>query len=359
MEQFIGVAKSAAESLGKDVFEKVSEHSIKFDKEITETRVYSKEEVRERWQTREWKIGDTIIQAIGVSHVPETFLEFRQEIEQAIQESDVVVNEFAPEALGFYDKTSADRLRGIESKFRKGYNLEQLRQKFNEYERQSNMGIFQHEIELLAAKYDKDMALADLAWSKDPEDLLQGEYLYDYWAKQAAENKALLKKAGLYTSAAVLGIVGLVDFVNKPQSMSRRKFLNLGLMAGAAAIAGVTPKITETLPQSAFEESMKIKDDQNELVRLRDAKLAEVLQQLSKAGYKKIVFIYGKGHLEPVEKYLGTPEKGASELAASKHVIERNNPDAFRLYRQSYGNNHSERFVASEKKVWKRIPLVK
>ena len=55
------------------------------------------------------------------------------------------------------------------------------------------MGIFQHEIELLAAKYDKDMALADLAWSKDPEDLLQGEYLYDYWAKQAAENKALLK----------------------------------------------------------------------------------------------------------------------------------------------------------------------
>jgi len=54
----------------------------------------------ERWQTREWKIGDTIIQAIGVNHVPETFLEFRQEIEQAIQESDVVVNEFAPEALG-------------------------------------------------------------------------------------------------------------------------------------------------------------------------------------------------------------------------------------------------------------------
>ena len=86
MEQFIGVAKSAAESLGKDVFEKVSEHSIKFDKEITETRVYSKEEVRERWQTREWKIGDTIIQAIGVSHVPETFLEFRQEIEQAIHQ---------------------------------------------------------------------------------------------------------------------------------------------------------------------------------------------------------------------------------------------------------------------------------
>lgn len=60
-----------------------------------------------------------------------------------------------------------------------------------------------------------------------------------------------------------------------------------------------------------------------------------------------------------MEEYLSTPKKGASELATSQEVIERNNPDAFRVYRLSEGENSSDKFVVSEKKVWKRIPLAK
>lgn len=362
MEQFSGVTENRVESREKEVFEKIAEHSRRFDKETTETRTYPPEEIREAWQTREWKIGDTTIQAIGASHVPETFLEFRQEIEKAIQESDVVVNEFAPEALGLYDKSSADRLRGIKSKFNENYNLEQLRQAYMKYERPWNLGLFHHEVELLTAKYGKDMATADLTFSKEPEALLQDGYLYAYGAEQTAEQTALLKKVGLYTGAAALGIAGSSRFIGELQKpMSRRKFLKLGLMAGAAAIAGVTPKITETPPQTAVKKSMEMqgKSDDEQLVMLRDPKLAEALQQLSKAGYKKIAFIYGTGHLKRVEEYLNAPEKGARELATSKEVIERNNPDAFRVYRLSEGDNSSEKFVASEKKVWKRIALAK
>lgn len=359
IEQFTG---SKAESREKDVFERVAEHSRKFDKEIIETRTYLSKEIREAWQTREWKIGDTIIQAIGVSHVPETFLEFRQEIEKAIQESDIVVNEFAPEALGLYYKTSSDRLGGIKSKFNGNYSLEQLRQAYMKYERSWNLGLFHHEVELLAAKHGKDMATADLTFSKDPEALLQDGYLYAYGAEQTAERAALLKKAGLYTGAATLGIAGLSGLISElKKPMSRRKFLKLGLMAGAATITGVTPKTTETPPQTAVKKSMETqgKSDDEQLLMLRDPKLAETLQQLSKAGYKKIAFIYGTGHLKRVEEYLNTPEKAKRELVTGKEVIDRNNPDAFRIYRLSEGENSSEKFVASEKKTWKRITITK
>jgi hypothetical protein len=230
------------------------------------------------------------------------------------------------------------------------------------YERPWNLGLFHHEVELLAAKHGKDMATADLTFSKDPEALLQDGYLYAYGAEQTAEQTALLKKAGLYTGAAAIGVAGLSSFIGElKKPMSGRKFLKLGLMAGAAAIAGVTPKITETPPQTAVKKSMETqgKSDDEQLVMLRDPKIAEALQQLSKSGYKKIAFIYGTGHLKRVEEYLSMPEKGASELAAGKEVIERNNPDAFRVYRFSEGDNPSEKFVASEKKVWKRIPLAK
>jgi len=352
IEQFAGTREEGSESRNENIVERITEHSRKFDKEIGETRAYPAEKIKEAWQKREWKIGDTTIQAIGVSHVPETFLEFRQEIEKAIQESDVVVNEFAPEALGFYEKTSAIRLKSIKSRFNEGYHLEQLRQSYMKYERPWTVGLFHHEIELLAAKHGKDMALADLTLSRDPEELLQ----------QVAENEAMLKRVGLYTGAVALGISGLGGFISElKKPVSRRKFLKLGLMASAVAIAGVTPKIMETPPKTAVEKSMEIrgKSDDEQLEMLRDPKLADALQQLAKAGYKKIAFIYGAGHLERVEEYLNNPEKGAKELADGKEVIERNNPDAFRVYRISDGDNHSERFVASEKKVWKRVPFAK
>lgn len=362
MEKFPNTAEKKSENKDEDIFEKITDHSRGFDKQISETRTCSSEKIREAWQVREWKIGDTAIKAIGVAHIPETFLEFRQEIEKAIQESDVVVNEFAPEALGFYDKTSATRLRSIRSKFNDNYNLEQLRQAYLKYEKQYNIGLFHHEIELLAAKYGKDMAIADLTMSKNAEAQLQGSYLYAYGAEQIKENEAELKKLGLYTGAAALGAAGLNSFLkelkNETTLMSRRKFLKLGIMAGAAAaLGGLAPKITEAPPQTALKKQMEKEEgsEDEQMEKLRDPKLADALRQLARSGYKKIAFIYGSGHLKRVEEYLDNPEKGKKELTANRELIERNNPDAFRVYRLSPGNNQSEKFVASEKQVWKII----
>lgn len=360
-EQFVAVAESKSISIEKDVVERITENSSKFDREVTATRAYTPEEIKKAWQIREWKIGDTTIKAIGVSHVPETFLEYRQEIEKAIQESDVVVNEFAPEAIGLYDKESAPRLRGIKSKLNEHYNLEQLRQAYLTYEREWNIGTFHHEVELLVAKYGKDMATADLTFSKDSEGLMQSDSFFTYAAEKVSERIARFKKGGLYGSAAAIGITSLgvfLDELRKP--ISRRKFLSLGLMAGAAALAGVTPKLTETPPRTENKPlTQKQVFDKFELQKLRDARLAEAIWRLTEAGYKNIAFIYGTMHLKRVEDYLNDPKKGAKELEAGKEVIQRNNPDSFRLYRISEGSNHSEKFVASEKKVWKRVPVGK
>ena len=361
MEQFTSVIERKT---SEQIFERVTEHSREFDKETAETRLYSPEETRKAWQVREWKIGDTTIQAIGVSHVSETFLEFREEIEKVIEESDVVVNEFAPEAIGLYDRSSADRLRGIRSRFNENYDLEQLRQAYIKYERPWNLGLFHHEIELLAAKYGKDMATADLQLSKDPEAFLQDSYLYAYGAEQIAEQTVLLKKMGLHAGVMTLGIVGLgelIEALRKP--MSRRQVLKLGLIAGAAVITGAASQNLETPPRIAEKKSMEMQDKSgyptpdDYIGMLRDPKLAESLRQLAKAGYKKIALIYGANHLKLVEKYLDNPEMGTRELATSEEMIDRSNPDVLRVYRLLEGENSSEKFVASEKKIWKRVPI--
>jgi hypothetical protein len=151
----------------RDIFERVSDHLKEFDRQAEEYRSYTEREVRDAFRMEEWKIGETTIQAIGVEHVPETFLYFREKIE-AIRESDVVVNEFAPEALGLYDKTQATHLKKIKSRFNEDYNLEQLREAFIKFQRPWNLGTFHHEVELVSAKYGKDMACADLTLTKDP-----------------------------------------------------------------------------------------------------------------------------------------------------------------------------------------------
>lgn len=356
--KFNYMTEKKIENSEEDIFKRVEEHSRKFDKEIADTRIYPSSEIKKVWQIKEWKIGDAKIKAIGVSHVPETFLEYRQEIEQAIKESDIVVNEFAPEALGFYDKESAQRLKKIKSLFNENYNLEQVRQVYCKYERFWNKGVFHHEIELLAAKYGKDMAVVDLA-SRDPEKEFQDYFLYTRKAEQIAEQIATLKKIGLYGGAAGLGVAGLLRFLEDFQKpMSRRKFLSLGLVGGSAIIAGITSKITEVPPNTSIQKSAEgLNDvfDSYKIEMLRDPKLADALECLVRIGYKNIVFIYGSKHINRVEEYLNNPEKRAKKLAIGKEIIQKYNPDSFRVYRLVDGENHSEKFVASKNKVWKRI----
>jgi hypothetical protein len=357
--------KNTAENTIKEIFKRVANHSDEFDRHISETRLFSQEEIIEAWQVREWKIGDTTVKAIGVSHVPETFLEFRQQIEKSIEESDVVVNEFAPEALGFYDQESTINLRSTKSRFNNNYNLEELRQAYLVYERQYNLGLFHHEIELLAAKYGKDMAIADLSLSKSPEAFLQSHFLYAYGAEQIEEREAALKKMGLYAGSVALGMAGLSNFLKELETetptISRRQFLKLGISAGAAiALAQATPKIVEapqltTLKETEEQEGLS---DDEQIEMLRDPKLADALLRLSESGYKKIAFIYGTDHLKIVEAFLDNPGERNHELTTNQELIERNNPDAFRVYHLTSGENKSERFVASEKMVWKQISQI-
>ncbi len=362
MEKFPNNTEIKLRNEDRDIFERITNHSREFDKQISETRACSPEEVREAWQVKEWRIGDTTIKAIGVLHIPETFLEFRQEIEKAIQESDVVVNEFAPEALGFYDKTAAPRLQSIKSRFNENYNLEQLRQEYLKKERYFNIGLFHHEIELLAVKYDKNMALADLIWSKNVEEQLQDSYLYAYEAEQTSKIIAKLKKAGIYAGATFMGVMSLGNFLENffrksEPKMSRRNFLKLGLMASAStALASIGPKMISTPPQTTLKnekEGIVQSGYDYELAMLRDPILADSLQQLAKLDYKKIAFIYGTAHLKIVEEYLNNLEMASKQITANKDVIERNNSNVFRIYQLSPGNNTSEKFVASKEKVWK------
>ncbi|MDP1883969.1 MAG: hypothetical protein Q8L10_01245 [Candidatus Moranbacteria bacterium] len=362
MNNFGNVIEQKSKKNEKDIFERVSIHSQEFDKEILAKPDVSSEEVREAWQIREWKIGDTVIRAIGVAHVPETFLEFRQEIENVIKESDVVVNEFAPEALGFYDKESASKLQSIKSTFNENYNLEQLRQAYLKYERQYNLGLFHHEIELLAAKYGKDMALADLSLSMDVESFLKDDTLYARGAEQIERKKALYKKGGLEVGTFLLSVASFINFVEELKQpvamMSRRKFIKNGLIVGASlALAGLPSKIVKIPQKTSANKETEIDDKKKytQLVLLRDPKLADSLIKLAEMGYKKVAFIYGVGHLDGVEKYINNPELASMELNDNEDIINRNNPNAFRIYKLSPGNNTSGRFVASEKMIWKPI----
>jgi hypothetical protein len=193
MEQFTGVTESNAMNPEKNVFKNVAEHSRIFDNKIAETHTFSPEEIKQAWQTREWKIGDTTIKAIGVIHAPETFLEFRTEIENAIQESDIVMNEFAPKAIGLYDTTSATRLKKIKSKFNEYYDLEQLRQAYIKFERPWNLGLFHHEVELLAAKHNKDMATANLRYSKSPRSIIARRLFVCLWSGTNRKKQTIVR----------------------------------------------------------------------------------------------------------------------------------------------------------------------
>ncbi len=336
------------------IFERVTNHSSEFDKDAEENRVYTKNEIRDHWQTKEWKIGETTIQALGVNHTPETFLEYRSIIEKTIFESDVVVNEFSPEILGFYNKDLPSNFKNKKSKFNPDYSLEDLKQFYIKNSRSWELGEFHHEIELLSAKYNKDIALMDLSWSKEFENLLEDDYFFTYELEKAKEKQAKNTRDSLYSSSATLGIASIISLVNDlKKPMSRRNFIRTGIMASISlAIAGVTPLVTK-LPDINETELNK----GNLRGMLRDPKIADSLRKLSNLGYKKIAFIYGAQHLEGVEKYLKNTDLCDEVLNANKNFIEGFNPDAFRVYRVSDGENKSEKFVASDKKVWKRLPL--
>ncbi len=348
--------------LREEIFRRVTDNSKKFDEEIKSSRIAQEKEVEKEWTVQNWKIDDTEVMAIGVSHVAETFLNHREEIERSIAESDIVVNEFNPEAQGFYDQSSASRLAKTKSKFNPKYNLEELRQEYLEVERISGIGTFHHEVELLTAKHQKDLAGIDLGLNEDVEDALQGSTLYSKMANSIEEKRTTLKRLGLFaggTATTLLGIgsfmKGLSEKSKEKGKISRRKFLgSMAALAGAAAMTSapniVKPEVVDT------KESLEAFNQDYGTGVWRNAHIAEGLTKLAKEkGYKKITFIYGHDHLEPVKEYLDNPRKIEKDVELSKDEVNARYPDHVRIYKLAPGTNNSDRFTASENVVWERI----
>lgn len=343
------------ENIDRALQERVTANSVNFDKETSASRMYSGEEVSEHWEVRTWNIGDTEVTAIGVMHVPETFLEFRAEIETVIENSDVVVNEFAPEALGFYDDSKAQEFSDIDSKFNDNYTLEELRQKFLAHERSWNLGTFHHEIELLAAKFNKDMVVMDMLHSREVQDALQHSDIYaEAKSKSDIHMEGVIDNA-LYTAAGMAALYAFLSDYEKP--MTRRGFLKkLGVTGVSAALAGAA--IMETTSASHDKsDSITLEEFNNDIKKdlLRDLMLADGLTRLADQGYKKVAFIYGAQHLQAVEENLGKLQY--MDIEGMRAEIAKVNSDSYKIFRQSTGDNPTtpKRFVASDRKVWKRI----
>lgn len=342
----------------ESVFDKISRHSEEFDSEIARTRIYPEKEIEGVFRQEEWKVGEGEIKAIGVMHVPETFLSFRPEIERAIGESDLVVNEFAPEALGMYSHSQREKLGKARSRFNGDYDLEQLRQEYLKCEREIGIGTFHHEIELLAAKYGKDMACIDLTATQDPEQALQKFYLYQEQAEKTAKSKQLFQQFGLFGMAAGIGwsATRIKGGKEGEPKMTRRAFIKkMAVLGTAGAIAAATPGLTKVslTPKEKLHE--EIDDSKDALVQdLRNAYLAEALRRLTELGYGKVAFVYGVRHLESVKKYLDDPDSARKKLTENEGLVNSVNGDPFRVFELSPGENDSERFTASENLVWKR-----
>jgi hypothetical protein len=339
-----------------EIIERVTEHSREWDRKIAKsTPEVDIQRAEQAFVAQTWRIGNSEIRAIGVEHLPETFLVARKEIERAIGEADIVVNEFAPEALGFYQDSQIDE----------------------EVERRLGMGSFHHEIELLAASHGKDMAAIDLTHGKsygEPEvsatDMASVPFPSQH---DSVEYKHMLrsglKEGGQALAAAILATWGLAPFLhwvsNGERKMSRRDFIKgLGLTAASVAIGhsalsnfsrdrGKPIAPAAAPPNFTDPSSVEKKDEQIEY--LRDPIIADSLRRLSRDGYRKVVLIYGANHLPKVKRYLDEPQECEEELSSYKDLIDQYNPDRYKIFRLAPGENHSERFVASRKMVWQRI----
>ncbi|GIW65299.1 MAG: hypothetical protein KatS3mg093_278 [Candidatus Parcubacteria bacterium] len=235
--------------------------------------------------------------------------------------------------------------------------MQQLLDAYLKFERQSNQGIFHHEIELLIAKYNKKMAVIDLN-AKNAEQALQNEEYFINLQEELDKNKKILQELGLDITAITMIIGGLENFLKEfKKPISRRKFLKLGLIAGGATILGINnqeiiKKSSKTSNDNDVKNQLK---EQLMLENLRNIVIVDSLKKLSAIGYKNITIIYGSKHLNNIEYYLNKESEVDYILKVNKQLIEKYNPDYFKIYELKDGINDSIKFTASKNKVWERI----
>lgn len=186
--------------------------------QIAADRKVSKLDTWRDWKEVNWPVNEAKVHGVGVAHVPETLLDYRDRLEHAIADAEVVVTEFAPEAAGFYEPVTKLDNHNVADK-------PVLQDKLDQYvrdERNKNIGIFHHDIELLAAKYNKPLVCADVSYSRTPE-----EYFMAADSEQIADlggaHTGVLK--GAETVAAAAAVL--------PKKFSRRSFLRVAVPAAA------------------------------------------------------------------------------------------------------------------------------
>jgi hypothetical protein len=364
----------------EEISNRVTQHSQEFDRitrEKQQERLSRIENAREvshgTYVEQEWVVGDCEVMAIGVSHIPETFLEFRQRIEQAIENSDIVVTEVTPEADGWYSKAVHEELHNTPCQFNRAISLEDVRRDITPYVEKAD-GFF-HEVELLTAKYGKDLASVDLVSSRDIRDALQSADFYSIVAHDAEDKKAALKRLmvlGIGVAGATAGAHMVRKSIEQQNGaegqpavgkLNRRTFLGAAAVAGSIA-AGVGG--TELVRNKTGEEFMDEFSQQEgnletyfeemylQELPARDAYAAESIAHVAELGYKKITVIYGAGHMKGIKKFLDNPKLRAKTLEQYGSIIEKRSPDSCKIYKLDEGRNDSEEFVASEDMIWYR-----
>lgn len=249
------------------------QNKSKFPAEKCQGPCYAKKEILKTSDGKE-------IEFLGVRHTPETLAQFRDEIEEYIKNSDVLLSELFVAG----DEQSEDDIK-----------------------------VFYKAITQMAQKSKKEMVIAD------PE-----KEFSDAVVNRAVSIMPMLASfgAGIYLGKKLMDLTHELEMrrmykkyypeenftKNDEQLISRRSFLKGALATGIMATGGLSAI-------AGLLEEMKISKEKGELLEnflldsldYRNALISREIIELSKND-KKVSVIYGAAHLPGVTKFLEDPE---------------------------------------------------
>lgn len=295
-------------------------------------------EERIKFNREVFRHGKMRIDFIGVTHEPETLLQYRDQIESAILNADLVVLERSPDDVGTGDLSPTELADGSVEIF--------------------GGEIFYKEMERLAAKHGKRILHIDPMKTVP----IQGGKYYDIpLAQSEKEMKDLHGKIGVagMVPATALLVNGLVGDIRKfiregalkedrEQSflpaMNRRTFLK-GAVYGTAALAGADAIINAS--DSGYYRGAP-KAILHGTQDYRDVIAADGIDKLEQSLTKSIsvAMIYGASHQEGIRTYLDNPNLRKTKRGLYKELDEVAHPE-IRLYafQKSRESRHGGKWV--------------
>ena len=288
--------------------------------------------------------GNLDIQFVGVHHIVETIAAYREAIEQAIADADIVVLEASIETSGEALRSGESYLNTVQS----SGSDRAVMMHFPQYRLHENSsGAFFSETENIARKHRKQIVVCDpLSDQRMLQSAvaveLQGGIPHDERLSQLNEQIREYSKiaaalgAGVSAGAAVAGPTeasargGLKILFERYKASSseekkesRRSFLKRG--AVYAAGYGIGSKVIEKAEANVDVINHKGKDDQEKFTQyneidFRDVSVATGLDQLSRGFTKKmkVAIVYGDYHRNGIRQYLENPNLRQAKFALYK-----------------------------------------